>query len=407
MAGGDGEVKARGILPILGTMTFGADGQVKPFEAGTILRSFCGSSCAKTPAGVLVDTARIYQSENPDGDTEATIGALFSSFPSLVKRCSIATKANPGMAPHHSLSRQSVTEQLNTSLEKMGVASVDIFYLHYPDIKTDLEDTLSGVEALHKLGNFKEFGLSNYPAWAVADIWHRCKRRGMITPTVYQGMYNMITRDVERELIPVLREFGMKFYVYNPLAGGLLSGRYSTLADMEKATAGRFSSEELRKTAALYRARYAKEQLLQAVNIMRSACEPAKSSTDSASGNVEETVTEVDGIKVRVIVEEKGPQAKGLDLPNVALRWLLHHSLLEKGDGIILGISKNEHLAANLGAWHCEALPAAVVEAAESAWEAAKPACEPYFRGFGKEPGGVEQFLKLKAEMPPSKRARV
>lgn len=63
----------------------------------------------------------------------------------------------------------------------------------------------------------------------MVDIWHRCKRRGMVLPTVYQGAYNVITRDMEREIVPVARHFGLRLYMYNPLAGGLLSGRYKQL----------------------------------------------------------------------------------------------------------------------------------------------------------------------------------
>jgi aflatoxin B1 aldehyde reductase len=76
-------------------------------------------------------------------------------------------------------------------------------------------------------GKFKRFALSNYAAWEVMEIYHICKQRGFVLPTVYQGMYNALTRDVERELFPCLRRLGMSFYAYNPLAGGLLTGRYS------------------------------------------------------------------------------------------------------------------------------------------------------------------------------------
>merc|ERR1740120_329940 len=106
------------------------------------------------------------------------------------------------MGPHFNLSKQSVMEQCNTSLQKLGVESIDLFYLHSPDIETDLDDTLAGIDELHKQGKIKEFGLSNYPAWAVVDIWYRCKARGMVVPTVYQGMYNAITLDMEREIVP-------------------------------------------------------------------------------------------------------------------------------------------------------------------------------------------------------------
>jgi len=238
-----------------------------------------------------------------------------------------------------------------------------------PDIKTDLDETLAGIDELHKQGKIVEFGLSNYPAWAVVDIWHRCKNKGIVPPTVYQGMYNVITRDMEREIVPVAREFGIRLYMYNPLAGGLLSGRYTTVDDLAAATEGRFSAEFDNafgthfKAGQLYRARYSKEPIFQGLAVLRKACEEA-----------------------------------GISMPHASLRWLVHHSLLSGDDGVILGVSKPEHLESNLAAWAAGPLPEPLLQACETAWQLAKPACEGYFRGYGAAAGGIERFLALKAE---------
>ncbi|XP_059232325.1 aflatoxin B1 aldehyde reductase member 2-like [Mustela nigripes] len=74
-------------------------------------------------------------------------------------------------------------------------------------------------------GKFVELGLSNYASWEVAEICI-CRNNGWILPTVYQGMYNITTRQVETELFLCLRHFGLRFYAYSPLAGGLLTGKY-------------------------------------------------------------------------------------------------------------------------------------------------------------------------------------
>merc|ERR1711937_425413 len=121
----------------------------------------------------------------------------------------------------------------------MGVDKVSLFYLHGPDTKNSIEDTLGAIKSLHEEGRFDEFGLSNYCAWEVAHIWHLCDKMGMVKPTVYQGMYNAVTRDVERELLPVLRQFQIRFYAYNPLAGGVLTGRYRSADEEQKE--GRFA----------------------------------------------------------------------------------------------------------------------------------------------------------------------
>ncbi len=87
-----------------------------------------------------------------------------------------------------------MAEQLAASLSRLkaGPASaaqppLDIFYLHAPDHNTPLEETLGAVHAAHAAGWFRRFGLSNYPAWRVAQIYHLCLARGWVLPTVYQG----------------------------------------------------------------------------------------------------------------------------------------------------------------------------------------------------------------------------
>ena len=401
---------AVGPAPILGTMNFGSEGQVKLPEAQSFLSSFVGAGAASCGAlGAMVDTARIYQNAFPEGDTETILGEIFQNLPSLRGRCHIATKASP----QWSLSKASVIEQCNTCLEKLGVDSIDLFYLHAPDIKTDLADTLEGIDILHKEGKIKEFGLSNYPAWAVVDIWHRCKNRGMVLPTVYQGSYNVLTRDMEREIVPVARHFGLRLYMYNPLAGGLLSGRYTKMEDVTGATTGRFSTEfdqafgkMFKAGTEIYRKRYAKEPVFKALELLLKACGALSSGSSESPQEaklVSDKTTDVDGHRVRVVVTESSssPQKEAISLAEVALRWLIHHSYLREGDGIIIGVSKQTHLVANLAAWKAGPLPDSILEACEDAWELSRPSCEAYFRGYGAKAGGIEAFLALQDE--PSK----
>ncbi|CAK0889125.1 unnamed protein product, partial [Prorocentrum cordatum] len=311
-----------------------------------------------------------------EGDTEATLGGILATFPSW-GQSSIATKANPSMPPHYSLSRQSVIEQCETSLDRLGLDCVDLFYLHSPDIRTSIDDTLDGVDYLHKAGKIVEFGLSNYPAWAIVDIWHRCKARGIVLPTVYQGMYNVITRDFEREVVPVARQFGLRLYMYNPLAGGLLSGRYSSVEDLANVSKGRFSTEfdaafggGVKAGTGLYRGRYSKAAIFGGLELLREACAPVHAGGEPARSEaapaVQKSVSEVqNGIRVTVEVtevpEKAAPTREGVAMASVALRWLLHHSLLRPGDGVILGVSKVDHLVANLAAWHAGPLPSPLV----------------------------------------------
>eukprot|EP01045_Picozoa_sp_COSAG04_P038475 COSAG04_NODE_10329_length_786_cov_1.248908_2_plen_153_part_00 len=137
------------------------------------------------------------------------LGSIFAADPELRAKISIHTKCNNGQLPHKSLSKvlvrrtrrtrpaalmasvggaqESVLYQAETSLSNLQTESIDLFYLHGPDIKTPIEETLEAIDELAKAGKIVEFGLSNFPAWKVVDIWHKCAAKDMVRPTVFQG----------------------------------------------------------------------------------------------------------------------------------------------------------------------------------------------------------------------------
>ena len=143
------------------------------------------------------------------------------------------------------------------------------------------------------------------------------------------------------------------------------------------------------------------------MELLLKACPVALSTESSESPEeaklVSDKTTDVDGHRVRVVVTESSssPQKEAINLAEVALRWLIHHSYLREGDGIIIGVSKQTHLVANLAAWKAGPLPDSILEACEEAWELSRPSCEAYFRGYGAKAGGIEAFLALQDE--PSK----
>ena len=79
---------------------------------------------------------------------------------------------------------------------------------------------------MYKEGLLGRFGISNFPAWQVAQVCELCDRHGWKKPDVYQGLYSALQRNVELELFPCLRKYGIAFYEYNPLAGGMLTDKY-------------------------------------------------------------------------------------------------------------------------------------------------------------------------------------
>jgi len=278
-----------------------------------------------------IDTAYVYNG----GDSERFLAAALSEEKCFNAR--VATKVNPRVSGR--LDAQSVRLQILESLDRLKCDSVDTLYLHFPDPNTSVDETLLACAELHAEKKFSRLGLSNFAAWEVVDIWHRCDRNGWPKPQVYQGLYNAISRNVEHELIPALRRLGMSFYAYNPLAGGILTGKYR---DFQSApTPGRFTVRPN------YRDRYWKETVFEAMSVLTEVCQRAE-----------------------------------LPLASAAFRWLACHSQLDaaQGDGILLGASNVPQLETNLDAFRQSGLLDDVCVAFDHAWEIVASDSPSYFR---------------------------
>jgi aflatoxin B1 aldehyde reductase len=114
---------------------------------------------------------------------------------------------------------------------------VDIFYIHAPDTSVALDDWVPGVQEVYKTGVFSRFGLSNFQADTVQEVYDYCKKNGYVLPTVYQGNYSAVARKQDTLLFPLLRKLGIAFYAYSPIAGGFLT---KTKQQIEEG-AGRFN----------------------------------------------------------------------------------------------------------------------------------------------------------------------
>jgi aflatoxin B1 aldehyde reductase len=310
------------VKAVLGAMTFG--NQVDQTTADKMVRLFLDSGHTE------IDTAYVYT----NGESETILGKILKGIDR--DSYSIATKAAPrvkGLRP------EALEEQLITSLKRLGLDYVDIFYLHMPDPSTPIELTLKACDKLHKQGKFKNLGLSNYAAWHVAQIKCICEKNSFVQPQVYQGMYNVLTRQVEIELFPCIREYGISFYAYNPLSAGLLTGRYQRFEDLPKD--GRF------KVMEYYKDRYWKREYFEVIGEL----------IEASAGS-------------------------GISMPAAALIWLMKHSALNgvMGDGIILGVSKLEHLKENLEYLEKPSLMEETVKKYNDVWDKVKGCCPKYFR---------------------------
>ncbi|ODH48978.1 hypothetical protein GX48_04911 [Paracoccidioides brasiliensis] len=319
---------------ILGLMTFGPD----PESSARITSLDETKKCLdyfQQQGYNEIDTARIYVG----GKQEA-----FTAQAGWKERgLTIATKWYPSKPGYHHANV--VREKLKESLRDLQTDSVDIFYLHAADRSVPFAETLRAVNELHKEGKFIQLGLSNYTAFEVAEIVTMCRERGWVRPTIYQAMYNAITRSIETELIPACRRYGIDVVVYNPLAGGIFSGKYKT-ADIP--ASGRFSDQA--SLGSNYRNRYFKDATFDALRII-----------------------------------EPVVKKHHLTLIETAFRWLRHHSALNMGtslterDGIIIGVSSFGQLEENLADIEKGPLPEEVVKALDEAWLVTKPTTVNYW----------------------------
>ena len=190
---------------ILGTMTFGWS-----YSSSTIDSKLAGDMLdAYFAAGYdHVDTALTYSG----GKTEGMLGELMPPGSGRAAKCGVlATKAGPWqgtatMSGNCGLSPEQLRAKVQASLAALKRDKIDLLYLHAPDSGTSIEETLAEVHRLHSEGKIGALGLSNFQAWEVCHVYHTCKANGYLLPTVYQGMYNAVTREVERELLPCLRK---------------------------------------------------------------------------------------------------------------------------------------------------------------------------------------------------------
>lgn len=309
---------------ILGTMNFGVQNNL--IESKEIVKAFikCGFN--------EIDTAFIYN----NGESEKIVGEIINSTTQSVK---VATKVNPKV--FGDLKRQSIINQFSISLERIDLQAVDILYIHFPDRNTGLDEIFSTCNEFYLQGKIRELGLSNHSAKMVQDICELCKRNNWLSPTVYEGMYNALARNVEDELFNVLRKNKIRFYAYNPLAGGLLSGKY--LDYEKKPVEGRFYVRPN------YVNRYWKKSFFENIKILN------------------DKVGELN-----------------LTLAEASLMWLSHYSKLEfeQGDGIIIGVSKIEHLKSNINSILNDTLNPEIVHLFEKMWQNVRKDSPKYFRYY-------------------------
>jgi aryl-alcohol dehydrogenase-like predicted oxidoreductase len=276
---------------VCGTMTFG-DQTHRDVAAAMIDRC--------RDAGItMFDTANAYHA----GRSEELLGELVAPFRGEV---SIATKVfNPmGDGPDdRGLSRAAIRKAIDASLWRLGTDHVELYYLHQPDREVPLAETLGAMAELVDEGRVGAIGVSNYAAWQIAELRHLGAVNGWPLVAVSQQQYNLLSRRVEEEYAAYAAHADLLDVVYNPLAGGLLTGKHRRGSEPQPGS---------RFTKAQYRDRYWNDAQFRAVEQL----------TDIAAD-------------------------AGLSLLELSFRWLWSRPLV---DAILLGASRLEHLEQNLAA---------------------------------------------------------
>ncbi len=167
------------------------------------------------------DTANTYN----QGLSERIVGEALRGIDSAT----IATKVGLDRigGKNEGLSRAAIFRAIDASLKRLGRDAVDLYYLHAPDGATPIEETLDAFAELYESKKILSWGVSNYASWQVLEMMPLAKERGLPPPAIAQQLYNVLIREIEIEYLAFAARYRVATTVYNPLAGGLLTGRHS------------------------------------------------------------------------------------------------------------------------------------------------------------------------------------
>ncbi len=309
----------------LGTMTFGNQADQDT--------SFAIMDVADAHGVTFFDTADVYPlggDLSSVGRTEEIVGAWLQARGAR-ERIVLATKCRGTMGPNSNdagLSRKHIISACDASLHRLQTDYIDLYQVHWPDADVEIEETLRALDDLVRDGKVRYVGCSNYPAHLLSDALWTSKMHGLARFECDQPRYNILFRMIEDEILPLCRQHGVGVIAYNPLAGGMLTGRYRDRAASSEVEQG--SRFALTGASALYRQRYWNDAVFETV----------KSLGDFVSG-------------------------RGKSLTHVALAWVL---VQEGVTSAIVGASKPAQLVDSLagvdlmlddeereacdGAWH-------------------------------------------------------
>jgi len=293
----------------LGTMTFG--GQCDEARSHAILD-------AAAEGGIdFLDTADVY----PLGGGRATAGRTEEILGAWLKgkrhQFIVATKCagEVGAQPwDQGMSRKHILDAIEASLRRLGTNYIDLYQLHRYDPDTPMDEALEALDTVVRQGKARYIGVSNWPAYRVARALGRSEAKNLTRIDSVQPRYNLLFRAFERDLLPLCAEEAIAIIPYNPIAGGLLSGKHDGNAPPQEGT--RFA---LRSAGARYQARYWHAQEFATIEDLRTVAREA-----------------------------------GMTLVTLAVSWVLSNPAITAP---IIGASRPEQLADSFAAARMGSLP--------------------------------------------------
>jgi aryl-alcohol dehydrogenase-like predicted oxidoreductase len=224
----------------LGTMTFGEDwgwGSSKD-EARKMYDAY------REAGGNFIDTANLYTM----GTSEKFVGEFIRTHRAEVVLATKYTNAAPGKDPNAGGNqRKNMVQAIEASLKRLGTDFIDLYWLHIWDQLTPVEEVMRGFDDLVRAGKVLYAGVSDAPAWWIAQANTLANLRGWTPFVALQIEYSLIERTVERELTPMAKSLGLGITAWSPLAGGTLSGKYHGAA---QPTDARYSSDMMKSMQA-------------------------------------------------------------------------------------------------------------------------------------------------------------
>ena len=286
----------------LGTMTFGGTGEmwskigaVQQDEADGILR-------AAIEGGInFIDTADVYSG----GMSEEITGQALRNLDVARHDVVLATKVfgPTGAGPNtRGASRVHILEGVKASLKRLQTDYIDLYQIHGFDPATPMEETLRALDTMVQHGHVRYIGVSNWAAWQIVKALGISERERLARFETLQAYYTIAGRDLERELVPMMRAEGVGLLVWSPLAGGLLSGKYGR--DQQGEQGSRRTSFDFPPVN--------KDRAFDSVDVMRPMAD-----------------------------------ARGVSVAQIALAWLLHQSVVTS---VIVGAKRVDQLLDNIAA---------------------------------------------------------